>query len=225
MLPVGDDDDTVLVMNEVLRHGRHCFEALRRVPGGDSWRVDAIPDPPIARMGDDGDEEEDFYYPCVTAYFARGSRAWITVSDVGTFSLDMLDRGGGASWQLEGRWELPLRDRGLFVPELGMVVGVESRGGNDEKRCCEVCAVDVEARPPAKVPPERVEDVAPWETVSLGHLGNGRFCIARSIVVKVPTDDDGCLLCEARGTSFTLVDVRRRSPRGELELATNGGKY
>lgn len=57
MLPVGDDDDTVLVMDVILRRGRHCFEALRRVPG---WRADALPDPPVEYMVDDDAIDEDF---------------------------------------------------------------------------------------------------------------------------------------------------------------------
>nr|CAB3445486.1 unnamed protein product [Digitaria exilis] len=229
MLPVGDH--TVLVMNEVLRPGRHCFEALRRVPsaGGDTWLADALPDPPIAYAMDDDeddmDDDEDTYHPHVMAYFAIGSRAWISVSRVGTLSLDM--DHGGASWQVEGTWELPLLGRGLFVPELGVVVGIPAsahRHSMKKERCYQVCALDVEARPPVVrrkwgIPPERVEEVPPWE-VSLAHLGNGRLCVARSIVVKVPHHEGG--LCEARGTSFTLVDVRRRSPGGELELARHG---
>lgn len=116
------------------------------------------------------------------------------------------------------------------MPELGLVFGVESRGtdlthSSYKERCCEVSALDVvEGRPPAvrrvwEIAPERVEQVAPWEAVSLAHLGNGRFCIARSIVVMAPTDDG--YLCEATGTSFTLLDISRL-PGGDLELATHG---
>lgn len=130
---------------------------------------------------------------------------------------------------MEGTWELPLRDRGLFVPELGLVVGIPRsahRHSMGKERCYQVCALDVEARPPAvrrkwKIPPERVEEVPPcWEAVSLAHLGNGRFCIARSIDVKVPRHE-GRRLCQTRGTSFTLVDVRRL-PGSDLELARHG---
>nr|CAB3445477.1 unnamed protein product [Digitaria exilis] len=134
------------------------------------------------------------------------------------------------AWRMEGTWELPLHQRGFLVPELGgggLVVGFPKgahKHSMDKERCWEVCALDVEARPPAlrrvwKIPPERLAEVSLPETVSLAYIGNGRFCIARSIDVKAPTVDG--YLCEVRGTSFTLLDMRRL-PGGDLELAKHG---
>ncbi|RLN07840.1 hypothetical protein C2845_PM11G13750 [Panicum miliaceum] len=153
-----------------------------------------------------------------------GSRAWISLWERGTFSLDT-ERG---TWRMEGPWELPLKGRGLFVPELGCVIGI-ARGLKLEhslhkERCCQVCALDVEARPPAvrrvwEIPPERVEEVAPSETVDPAYLGGGRFCVSRSVVVEVRTVEGWS--CTEKGTSFTLLDVRRLHG-GDLELALHG---
>jgi hypothetical protein len=64
MLAVGDD--TVVVMDTILRGGDCCcFEALRRVPGGGGWRADPLPNPPVGPLEpDDGD---GFYTVCVGA--------------------------------------------------------------------------------------------------------------------------------------------------------------
>jgi hypothetical protein len=50
MLAVGDD--TVVVMDTILRGGDCCcFEALRRVPGGGGgWRADPLPNPPVGPL-------------------------------------------------------------------------------------------------------------------------------------------------------------------------------
>jgi len=161
---------------------------------------------------------------CVSAYFAMGSRAWISLPDEGTLSLDT-ERG---TWQMEGTWELPLNWRGLFVPELGVVVGITSARHlePDTERCCQVCALDVEARPPVvrrvwEIPPEEhVQGVAPYETAGLAHLGNGRFCISRSFIARGEVYSSN----RENGTSFTLVDVSRL-PGGGLELAEHGNTY
>nr|CAB3445478.1 unnamed protein product [Digitaria exilis] len=216
------DDDTVLVMKTIAHPGCHCFEALRRrkLPGG-GWRADALPDPPL-EMGTH-----------IMAYFAQGTRAWISLLHEGTFSLDVA--AAAAAWRREGTWELPWIGRGILVPELGLVIGIAREGmaytlnpdTSRQYRYCHVCAVDVvKARPPAvrrvwEIPAERVDQVAPCETVSLAHLGNGSFCIARSIEVEVPNELG--YLYKARGTSFTLVDVRRLpGADDDLELVTHG---
>jgi hypothetical protein len=65
MLAVGDD--TVVVMDTILRGGDCCcFEALRRVPGGGGgWRADPLPNPRVGPLEpDDGD---GFYTVCVVA--------------------------------------------------------------------------------------------------------------------------------------------------------------
>ncbi|OEL12994.1 hypothetical protein BAE44_0025987 [Dichanthelium oligosanthes] len=124
---------------------------------------------------------------------------------------------------MEGTWELPMCERRLFVPELGSVFSV-ARGSNHWGECCQVFALDVEARPPVarrvwELPAERVEDFGVPEAYSLAYLGNGRFCVSRTVAVWVPTD--GGSMCQERGTSFTLVDVSRL-PSGELEVAKHG---
>uniref|UniRef100_K3Z0F7 Uncharacterized protein n=1 Tax=Setaria italica TaxID=4555 RepID=K3Z0F7_SETIT len=139
--------------------------------------------------------------------------ALATVSG-GTISLDTET---GTS-RKEGTWELPLDNLGIFVPELGVVIGIASTRDCLEPSdpwFCQVCALDVvEARPPAvrhvwEIPPERAEDVAPSEAVSLAYLrDDSRFCVSS----------------EDTGTSFTLVDVSRL-PGGDLELAKHGNVY
>ncbi|KAL6597528.1 hypothetical protein ACP70R_046968 [Stipagrostis hirtigluma subsp. patula] len=184
MLPVGDD--TVVVMDAVLpRRGgasSSCsFEALRRLPGGER---DAFPLPELL-VG-------DVNFPTaarISAYFAVGARVWVSVAGKGTFTLDMV-RG---AWQMEGSWELPLRGRAMFVPELGAVVGLNHNADSLNDRRC-LCALDVEARPPVL---RRVwEETYPWESVQAGHapwvdgvslayLGSGRFCICRPVSTEL----------------------------------------
>nr|CAB3448753.1 unnamed protein product [Digitaria exilis] len=229
MLPIGDDDDTVLVMKTITHPRCHCIEALRRrrkLPGGGGggWRADALPDPPLERGTH------------IMAYFAQGTRAWISLLHEGTFSLDVA--AAGSAWRREGTWELPWIGRGILVQELGLVIGIAREGmaytlddpeHTRQYRHCHVCAVDVvEARPPAvrrvwEIPAERVDQVVPWEMVSLAHLGNGSFCMARSIEVDVDVPNELGHLYKGRGTSFTLADVRRLpGADDDLELVTHG---
>ncbi|OEL19003.1 hypothetical protein BAE44_0019978 [Dichanthelium oligosanthes] len=124
---------------------------------------------------------------------------------------------------MKGTWELPMRERGIFVQELGSVFSV-ARGSNHRGECCQVFALDVEALPPVarcvwELPMERVEDFAVPEAYNLAYLGNGRFCVSRTVAVRVPTDRGS--MCQERGTSFNLVDVSRL-PGGELEVAKHG---
>ncbi|KAL6653367.1 hypothetical protein ACP70R_008945 [Stipagrostis hirtigluma subsp. patula] len=137
MLPVGDD--TVVVMDAILpRRGgaSSCsFEALRRLPGGE-WDAFHLPQLLVG----------DVNFPKaarISAYFAVGARVWISVAGKGTFTLDM----GRGAWQMEGSWELPLRGRAMFVPELGAVIGLNHNADSLNDRRC-LCALDVEARPP-----------------------------------------------------------------------------
>jgi hypothetical protein len=218
MLPVGDDG-TVLVMDTILRPGRCCFEALRRLPGG-GWRADALPDPPV-ELAEGSSRFASDANPLVSAYFAMGSRAWISLWRSGTFTLDMET----ATWRMEGTWQLPLSNLGIFVPELGLVMGIACplHFEADDPCCCQVCALEiVESQPPVvrhvwEIPPERAEDAGPWFTARLAHLGNGRLCISRSIEVEDASGGD-------TGTSFTLMDVRRL-PDGDLELNKHGDAY
>jgi hypothetical protein len=218
MLPVGGDG-TVLVMDKILRPGHCCFEALRRRPNG-GWGADALPDPPVPLV-EGSSRFCRFANPLVSAYFAIGSRVWISLTKMGTFSLDM-ETG---TWRMEGTWQLPLENLGIFVPELGVVMGIASVIDFEphDPWCCQVCALGiVESQHPVvrrvwEIPAERPEDVAPAEAVSLACLGNGRLCISRSIIVRgVPSGDTG--------TSFMLVDVSR-SPNGDLELVKHGNVY
>ncbi|KAL6641388.1 hypothetical protein ACP70R_019569 [Stipagrostis hirtigluma subsp. patula] len=221
MLPVGDD--TVVVIDKLLRGGR--FEALRRLPGG-RWRADPLPTPPVRDLG--GHPDEDGYVACVSAYFAMGTRAWVTVADQGTFSLDTKS----GTWRVEGSWELPIRDRGFFVPELGSVVGLSevAAPGPSWEQVRQVCALDVGAgRPPVvrhvwHVPAERVHGVTEEhvDIDTLGYLGNGRFCLSRSVVVELSKVIQ--VTFKGKGTSFTVVDVKRL-PGGELELAKCGKRH
>lgn len=97
MLPVGDDNDTVVVMDRLLRRRRDgssacCFEALRRLPGG-GWRADPLPDAPVEDLDDEELEDElgeDYDNPVhVSPNFVMGTRLWISVWERGTFSLDL----------------------------------------------------------------------------------------------------------------------------------------
>ncbi|KAL6631038.1 hypothetical protein ACP70R_028378 [Stipagrostis hirtigluma subsp. patula] len=215
LLPVGDD--TVLVMDRRLR--ACCFEVLRRLPGGGGWRADPVPEPPLGFMLEDDPDEHDpdgvfVYVKHISAYFAMGKRVWITVSLVGTVSLDT-ERG---TWRVEGSWELPFRMRGFFAPELGSAIGI----ADDFKgHCVEVCAVDVEARPPVvrqvwQIPAERPEPRFLVNHFSLAYLGNARFCLSSSVVVGDTSTE--IYYMNAYGTAFTEIYVRRL-PNGELELA------
>lgn len=223
---LGTGDDTVLVMDRDVAPDRCCFEALRRDPGSGGWRAEALPDPPLSFLDASGTY---FCYPYVSAYFARGSRAWISVPDKGTFSLDMERR----TWREEGTWELPLYGRGLFAPELGVVIGIARIiffQPTDE--CCQVCALDVAARPPVarrvwQIPPEEgVHRVAMYETsCDLAHLGNGRFCISRSVVVDVDGRTAQGRWCDMNATYFTLVDVSLLPGTGDLHLAKHAKSH
>ncbi|KAK3120971.1 hypothetical protein QOZ80_8BG0644230 [Eleusine coracana subsp. coracana] len=226
ILPVGPS--VVVVMDRLLRPGASCrFEALRS-DGGATWRADddPLPEPPLAYDDEEEDDGEEIDYPVITSYFATGGRRlWISVTFRGTFSLDVEEK----TWRLEGEQELPLLERGISAPDLGgaVVLGVSSDGGDaapSGRRCCAVCALDVGVRPPAllrvwHLPAERPEEVAFGEMVSLAYLGNGRICVARSIEVELSKDVTTPSL-KGRGTSFTVADVTREDPDGELRLVS-----
>ncbi|TVU29454.1 hypothetical protein EJB05_21019, partial [Eragrostis curvula] len=134
MLPMGDGS-VVVRMDTVLFNGICSFETLRRVlPGDDggSWRATPPPKPPIGRLAEHfyGDEVAS-----VSAYFALGTRVWISVPRKGTFSLDTAEEEA-ASWRTEGGWQLPFEGRAVHVPELDSVFGFTAGTGF-------LCACDV----------------------------------------------------------------------------------
>ncbi|KAL6641331.1 hypothetical protein ACP70R_019512 [Stipagrostis hirtigluma subsp. patula] len=217
LLPVGDDG-TVLVMDRTIRSpwpgDPFCsFEALRSLPvtgGGGGWRWQAVPLPEPPFRGGSAH---------VTAYLMLGGRAWVSVPDRGTFSLDV-DRG---TWRTEGSWQLPLRGRAHFAPELGLVIGLNSGG--------KLSACDIEAWPKPMLlrqwdttfPTAECRAAGHqllWQDTGLAYLGEGRFCLSRHAVVE--------RTAEGRATRYAIssmtVQVRRLpgGGLGGLELARRG---
>ncbi|KAJ1292145.1 hypothetical protein BS78_02G369500 [Paspalum vaginatum] len=238
MLPVGDD--MVIVMDTILRSASSaafCVEALRRVPGGGGWRTDdSIPEAPFFTEDDLLDEEEeeeddldedDACRYCISAYFTMGTRAWISVSDRGTFSLDT-ERG---AWRMEGSWELPLQGRAFFVQELGSSVviglGVAGDGINHQH----VCALDVvEAQPPVvrhvcqfptagRSGHDDVVPPPPGAVLSLAYLSDARFCVSWPIFVELSKVRGTSF--KGKATSFTLLEFKCL-PRDKLQVVDRG---
>lgn len=120
VLPVGDDGGTVIRMDTIIFDGFYSFERLRLLPDG-SCRATPLPKLPVGKMA-----EKDVVF--VSAYFAVGTRVWISVTGKGTFSLDIAENGGG-TWRTGGAWMLPFEGRALYISELDSVMGltVESR--------------------------------------------------------------------------------------------------
>lgn len=137
----------------------------------------------------------------------------------GTFSMDVEEEG--ASWRLEFPEEMEwLEGRAMYVPELDTVVGLTPWPDRF------LCAYKFDER---GVPrwQRRWPETIPWECyydghtpskemVSLAYLGKGRFCIARP-VDKV--DDNNRTY---QSNSFLVLELRRRTADGELELAKRG---
>ncbi|KAK3154516.1 hypothetical protein QOZ80_2BG0191510 [Eleusine coracana subsp. coracana] len=231
MLPMRDG--SVVRIDTILYDGIYNVETLRRLLNDDgswSWHATPLPKPPIGPL-----MEHDYAdkLALVSAYFALGTRVWISVEDKGTFSLDTAERGGACCWRTEGTWQLPFQGRGLYVPELDSVFGFTTTAG-EERQFLSACHVKTGA-PPVMRYLWRDSFPWPWEECvsedghrpdtrardlpSLAYLGKGRFCICRPMSTMEP---------ELRGpqisynaSSFLVLEVKRL-PRGELRLAKRG---
>ncbi|KAL6642808.1 hypothetical protein ACP70R_020989 [Stipagrostis hirtigluma subsp. patula] len=172
MVPVGDD--TVIRMDTVIYGDTFRFEALRRVPGGGGgWRTDSLPRPPTRDM-------RPFDSASITAHFAMGTRVWISVAGMGTFSLDT-ETG---TWQVQSLAELPLEGRALFVPELGTLVGFKA--GTRQLCSCEFShGFPVWKRTWSEADTWEWKDYGFYdpstEMASLAYLGQGRVCVCRAV--------------------------------------------
>ncbi|KAF8659374.1 hypothetical protein HU200_058585 [Digitaria exilis] len=206
-------------LDTTLFDGHYAFESLRPpvVTGAGGWQTVSLPKPPIVYA--DGGKELVW----VSAYFAVGTRVWISAARKGTFSFD-------GTWRMEGRWELPFEGRALHVPELGCVIGLAAGTRL-------LCAYDfVTGKPPVmrrvwtETCPEgciytsagdESRPSRPRDVPSLAYLGNGRFCICRPMSVMEPHPDNFGPPMKYNAASF-LVVVLRRSGSGELELVRRG---
>ncbi|KAL6905382.1 hypothetical protein ACP4OV_002983 [Aristida adscensionis] len=219
MLPLAGGA-AVVRMDTVLFDGAYCFEVLRPAPGGESWRTTPIPKPPVGGVG-----ERDVSF--VSAYFAVGTRVWISVTGRGTFSFDAGEHGRGrGAWRFEGPWELPFEGRALHVPELGAAVVVGLAAGT---RLLCACHLSPGAQPALRhvwgeTHPRPSEECAgglrPRDMATLAYLGEGRFCICRPMSTRKPAAyADPPVLFNAG--CFLVVQLRRL-PGGELQLAKRG---
>ncbi|TVU02197.1 hypothetical protein EJB05_52340, partial [Eragrostis curvula] len=95
-------------MDTIIFDGFYSFETLRPLPNGGGWHATPLPKLPVV---------------FISAYFAVGTRVWISVTRKGTFSLDTAANGAG-TWRVEGTWQLPFEGRALHVPELDSVIGL-----------------------------------------------------------------------------------------------------
>ncbi|CAL5045981.1 unnamed protein product [Urochloa decumbens] len=181
------------------------FEALR-LQGGDRLRSLPVPPPPIGY-----DRRHLWGLGCqVSSYFAMGQRVWLSMKGEGTYSFDMARR----EWRHEGSWVLPLEDRAVYVPELGLLLGF--------KRMLFFCAYDITASPPVIRQQWRWSELAPSKhqkladgldfiCPGLAYLGGGRFCVSWS-TNKSRDDKIG-----RRLFALTAVEVTR-SGGGKLQL-------
>ncbi|XP_044983890.1 uncharacterized protein LOC123450920 [Hordeum vulgare subsp. vulgare] len=150
---------------------------LRLDCSSSSWRT--LPEPPPDFRSLNG-----FQIKCqLTAYFTAGARIWVSAEKRGTYSFHTVRR----QWRKEGDWQLPFHHRAVFVPELdNLCFGLSSKD-----RC--LVAVDVRQSPP--VVRYNWEDTFPaWARDngnlcglmpegSLVYLGDGRFCIAWTVLM------------------------------------------
>nr|CAB3498277.1 unnamed protein product [Digitaria exilis] len=210
MVAVGDA--TVVRMDTVIYGESFCFEALRLLPGGGGcWHVTPLPRPPVMSLHKPWDRVS------ISSYFVKGTRVWISVAGEGIFSLEVEE----GAWRLEFPEEMEwLEGRALYVPELDTVVGLTPWPDRF------LCAYKFDER---GVPrwQRRWPEAIPWECyydgrtpskemVSLAYLGKGRFCITRP-VDKVEDNNR-----TYQSNSFLVVELRRRTADGELELAKRG---
>ncbi|KAI5020414.1 hypothetical protein ZWY2020_045302 [Hordeum vulgare] len=150
---------------------------LRLDCSSSSWRT--LPEPPPDFRSLNG-----FQIKCqLTAYFTAGARIWVSAEKRGTYSFHTVRR----QWRKEGDWQLPFHHRAVFVPELdNLCFGLSSKD-----RC--LMAVDVRQSPP--VVRYNWEGTFPsWARDngnlcglmpegSLVYLGDGRFCIAWTVLM------------------------------------------
>ncbi|KAI5020413.1 hypothetical protein ZWY2020_045301 [Hordeum vulgare] len=150
---------------------------LRLDCSSSSWRD--LPEPPPDFRSLNG-----FQIDCqLSAYFTAGARIWVSAEERGTYSFHTVRR----QWRKEGDWQLPFHHRAVFVPELdNLCFGLSSKD-----RC--LMAVDVRQSPP--VVRYNWEGTFPsWARDngnlcglmpegSLVYLGDGRFCIAWTVLM------------------------------------------
>jgi hypothetical protein len=212
MLAVGDDD-TVVRMDTVVYGDSSRFEMLRPLAGG-GWCTTPLPRPPFRTL------RLPLHSVSITAYFAMGTRVWISVTGEGTFSLDTQV----GTWRMEFPEELRrLEGRAFFVPELGSVVGLTA---GDDKFLCSYKFNDGETEKGVPLTWQHTwSEAVPWECsdrgyslikekASLAYLGGCRFCVYRPVKVLGTFFDFN---------TYLVLDLRRRSPDGkELEIARRG---
>jgi hypothetical protein len=217
MLAVGDDDTVVRMDTVVYGDSSSRFEMLRPLAGGGGWCTTPLPTPPFRTL------RLSFHNVSITAYFAMGTRVWISVTGEGTFSLDT--HQVGACWRMEFPEELRrLEGRAFFVPELGSVVGLTA--GDDKFLCSYKFNDDGETGVGVPLTWQHTwSEAVPWECtdhgyalmkekVSLAYLGGCRFCVYRPVKVLGTFFDFN---------TYLVLDLRRRSPDGkELETARRG---
>nr|CAB3458928.1 unnamed protein product [Digitaria exilis] len=225
MLAVGDD--TVIKMDTVIyyRESSSCYSSgFEMITYNDDygwWRAIPLPRPPFRTL------RHPSQSVTIRAYFAIGTRVWISVSGEGTFSLD----AKRAFWQAEFPEELCRLDgRAFFAPELGSVVGLTA--GDDRFLCSyKVDEADMkkwtwETRSGVPMTWQHTwREAVPWECFDLGYapwkdkaslayLGDGTFCVYRPVKM---------LDRDLNFNSYMVLQLRRRLPDGnELEIARRG---
>lgn len=175
LLPVGDSS---FVAMSLYPHGAGPhFESIDLSQGSSAcWRVlPELPGPRSYLMDHNSSE--------VTAYFVAGTRVWVSLHGMGTFSFDMTTR----QWRKEGTWMLPVIGRAVLAPAGG--------GGGPSllfgfcDSAAHLCACDIEASPPVvrvtwednAYPKEWCDRIRCGMASRIGDLtyfGGGRFCTA-----------------------------------------------
>lgn len=218
----GSSEDYKVSCFEVLEHGpRYGGDEVREIHRGWRWRV--LRPPPFVL-------EPDYQPSYITSYTSmvnktnRCSTIYMSCEDrhIGTYCFDT--SRNVEQWRHVGEWTLPFHGEAKYIPEFNLWFGFSA---DSHKR---LCALDLSAMEQDKQPPpilQHFEDLNPpkeedWfpSSFDLVYLGDGKFCVAKSIEVDetmgeqfavltglqiLRGDDSGLRMIKHKSTCYSFV--------------------
>ncbi|XBI01597.1 hypothetical protein VPH35_130340 [Triticum aestivum] len=203
----GSSEDYTVSCFEVLEHGpRTGGHEVREMHRGWRWRV--LRPPPFVL-------EPDYQPSVIASYTSMDTRT-------GTYSFDT--SRNVEQWMHVWEWTLPFHGEAKYIPEFNLWFGFSADGHKH------LCALDLSAMEEDKQPPpilQHFEDPNPpeeegWCATSseLVYLGDGKFCVAKTIEVDETSgeefavltgvqilrgDDNGLRMIKHKSTCYSFV--------------------
>ncbi|KAM3212304.1 hypothetical protein ACQJBY_065403 [Aegilops geniculata] len=211
----GSSEDYRVSCFEVLEHGpRTGGQEVREMHRGWRWRV--LRPPPFVL-------EPDYQPSVITSYTSmvnktnRCSTIYMSCEEArtGTYCFDT--SRNVEQWRRVGEWTLPFHGEAKYIPEFNLWFAFSA---DDHKH---LCALDLSAMEEDKQPPpilQQFEDPNPPEeegcatSSELVYLGDGKFCLAKTIEVDETSGEEFAVLTGVqilRGADNGLRMIKHKS--------------